>query len=53
MTARELIQALNNLGEENLDKKVIMFDGPAWYTPYKVKILTKDWGSVNGKILID
>ena len=40
MTAHELIKALQDLGEENLDKEVCMFDGSAWYTPYK----DKSWG---------
>lgn len=55
MTARELIKALQDLGEENLDKQVIMFDGPSFYTPYKVKILEeKEWGNnLIGKIMID
>ena len=54
MTARELIKALQDLGEENLDKQVIMFDGPTYYTPYKVDI-TNDptWGNLRGKIMID
>lgn len=43
MTSRELIKALQDLGEDNLDKQVIMFDCPAWYTPYKIEILDKDW----------
>ena len=58
MTARELIKALQELAEEHgdevLDKEVYMFDGPAWYTPYKVKIFDKDWGkNLQGKIMID
>lgn len=53
MTARELIKALQELGEENLDKDVIMFDGPSYYTPYKVEILEKDWGELKGNILLD
>lgn len=52
MTARELIKALQDLGEENLDKDIIMFDGPSYYTPYKVEIL-KHWGQLSGKIMID
>ena len=54
MTARDLIQALQNLGKDNLDREVIMFDSPAWYTPYKIEILGKDWGErLQGKIMID
>ena len=55
MTARELIKALQDLGEENLDRNIVMFDGPSLYTPYKVKILEeKEWGNrLIGKIIID
>ncbi len=53
MTGRELIKALQGLGEENLDRDIVMFDGPSWYTPYKVAILSKDWGKQAGKIMID
>ena len=55
MTARELIKALQDLGEEDLDRDIIMFDGPSFYTPYKVKILEdKAWGNrLIGKIMID
>ena len=55
MTARELIKALQDLGEENLDRNIVMFDGPSFYSPYKVKILEdKAWGNrLIGKIMID
>ena len=55
MTARELIKALQDLGEDNLDREVIMFDGPSYYTPYKVEIMKdKNWGKkLQGKIMID
>ena len=54
MTARELIKALQDLGEENLDEQVIMFDGPSFYTPYKVEVMTdKNWGKLKDKIMID
>jgi hypothetical protein len=54
MTARELIKALQDLGEENLDREIIMFDGPNYYTPYKVEILDEQWSKkLVGKILID
>lgn len=54
MTARELIKALQDLGEENLDKQVIMFDGPTYYTPYKVEVMTdKNWDKLKDKIMID
>lgn len=51
MTARQLIKALQELGEENLDRDIIMWDGPSTYTPYKVEIL-KDT-KYKGNILID
>ena len=55
MTARELIKVLQDLGEDNLDKEVIMFDGSSWYTPYKVEIMKdKNWGkNLQGCIMID
>ena len=53
MTARQLIKSLQDLGEENLDREVIMLDGPSSYTPYKVEVLGESWGRLNGNILID
>ena len=53
MTARELIKALQDLGEENLDRDIVMFDGPSYYTLYKVKILDGQFSHLQGKILID
>jgi len=56
MTAKELIKILQELGEENLDREVIMFDCSWYYTPYKVEILRNKEGrdrNLNGKILID
>lgn len=54
MTARKLIKTLQDLGDENLDREIIMFDGPSYYTPYKVEVLKgKSWGRQYGKILID
>lgn len=56
MTARDLIKLLKELGEENLDREVIMFDCSWYYTPYKVEILINREGRdrhLNGKILID
>ena len=54
MTAGELIEALKALGEKkNLDKEVIMFDGPSYYTPYKVEVMDKTWGKLKGNILLD
>lgn len=50
MTVQELIAALEKMPA---DSKVIMFDGPAYYTPCKVYIA--DWGGKNikGKVIID
>ena len=54
MTARQLIKSLQELGEENLDREVIMVDGPSTFTPYRVEILEDDtWKLNKGKILID
>lgn len=55
MTVRKLIETLQNLGEENLDREIIMFDGPSYYTPYKIEILEgKEWGNnLRGKVMID
>lgn len=53
MTAKELIQALQNLGEENLDRDIVFFDGPNYFTPYKVEILDGQFSHLQGKILID
>ena len=53
MTARELIKVLQDLGEENLDRDIVMFDGPSYYTPYKVKVLNGQFSHLQGKVLID
>ena len=53
MTARELIKALQDLGEENLDRTVIMFDCAYSYTPSQIQVLDETWGSLVGEILID
>ena len=53
MTARELIQELQNLGEDNLDREIVMWDAGHPYSPYKVKILQGQFHSLEGKILID
>lgn len=53
MTVRELIQQAQELGEENLDKDVIMFDGPSWYTPTKIVLMGESWPRFKGKVLID
>ena len=53
MTARELIKALQDLGEENLDRDIVIFDGPSYTTPYKVEILEEQFNHLQGKILID
>ena len=54
MTARELIKALQDLGEENLDRECITFDGPAYGIVSRVKILEPKWSErLRGKIWID
>lgn len=57
MTVRQLIDKLQKLGEKNLDKEVWMFDGPTYYTPYRVKIIDESMGLKNktllGGIMID
>ena len=53
MTARQLIKSLKDLGEENLDRNVIMMDGASIYTPYKVDVLDDTFGRLEGNILID
>jgi hypothetical protein len=54
MTARQLIDSIQKLGEENLDREVIMADAGSFYTPYKVEILfDEEWKRQQGKILID
>jgi hypothetical protein len=39
MTARELIQTLQNLGEENLDKEVLIYDVYRYVNIDTVKIM--------------
>lgn len=53
MTARQLIDSLHNLGEENLDREIILMDGPSYFTPYKTEVLGDSWKRLEGKILID
>lgn len=49
MTAKELIQYLQSLGEENQDREIVIFDGPSHYTPYKVEILDGQFSHLQGK----
>ena len=54
MTGKELIKALQDLGDENLDREIVMFDGPSYYTPYKIEVLKdRKWGKQYGCIMID
>ncbi len=53
MTAKELIEALQDLGEENLDRKVITFDGPNYSLLNKVELLDDSWGRLKGRIALD
>lgn len=49
MTVAELIAELQKMPQ---DRDVVMFDGPAYYTPYRVCVC--DWkGDMNGKVIID
>lgn len=55
MTVSDLIKALQRLGEENLNREVIIFDCANHFTPYKVEVLKdKYWRKeLVGKVLID
>lgn len=55
MTVEQLIKHLQKLGEENLEKEIIMFDCSSYYTPYKVELMKDDklGRGLTGKILID
>lgn len=50
MTVKELIEELKKFPE---DKEVVMFDGPAFYTPSRVYVA--DWQSerLKDKVVID
>ena len=52
MIVRELIHQAQQLGEENLDKEVIMFDGLSCFTPTKMIVLGESWPRFKGKVLI-
>ena len=51
MTVRQLIKQLQDLGDKNLDKEVWMFDGPTYFTPYKVKVIDESMGLKNKNLL--
>lgn len=55
MTVNDLIRSLQKLGEENLDKEVIIFDCASHFTPYKVEVLKDGYWrkELVGKVLID
>ena len=57
MTVVELITKLQLLGDKNLEKEVIMFDGPNYFTPCRVKVLSdadSNFGrQLKDKVLID
>lgn len=53
MKVRELSNLLQNLGEDNLDKEIVIFDTGWSYTPTRVKLLDDKWGKLEGKVLID
>ena len=49
-----MIKALQDLGDENLDREIVMFDGPYYYTPHKIEVLKdKKWSKQYGCIMID
>lgn len=53
MTVQELINELKKMPQE---ADVIMFDGPAYFTPSKVNVMTEEdgWGKkFLGKVMID
>lgn len=49
MKVTELIKELEKMPQ---DKEVIMFDGPAYYTPCRV-FIWEEKGRLNGKVVID
>ena len=52
MTARELIKALQDLGEENLDLEVCIYDEYRYVNIDDVEILTeKNWDEANIKFI--
>lgn len=54
MTGNELIKCLQRLSDEELEQDVVMFDGPSYYTPYKVEVMGDKCGeNLKGKIMID
>lgn len=54
MKAKELIKELQKFSESDLDREVIVFDGPAYATVSRVEILNNKWSErLRGKILID
>lgn len=54
MTGKELIKELQKLSESELNRDVIVFDGPAYATVSRVEILSNKWSkNLQGKIWID
>lgn len=54
MTGKELLKILQEFSDEDLDRDIVMFDGPSYYTPCKVKVMEEKWGKrLQGKLLID
>lgn len=54
MTAEQLIKALQDLGQENLQREIVIFDGPSYCTPTRVEILNDPWSKkLQGLIMID
>ena len=54
MTGKELLEILQKLPEEDLNRDIIMFDGPSYYTPCKVEVTDGEWSKrLQGKLMID
>ena len=54
MTGKELLEALQKFSEEDLNRDIIMFDGPSYFTPTRVIITNDTWSKkLRGKLMID
>lgn len=54
MTGRELIEQLQRFPEADLEREIIIFDGPSYGTPSKFMVLDEKWGKrLSGKLMID
>lgn len=50
MTVKELIEKLEKMPQ---DKTVIIFDGPAYFTPGKVYIADFGGNGIHGNVIVD